>query len=488
MKKLLPLLLTITLTLTLAACSRGGDSDDAAGQGSAAGAQQAAPSLKDWPETPVEDFDYKYDGELGGVVITKYKGKNSLRVRIPAEIDGQPVVGTGTYISGRWIYGPFGKTGVMEVYLPDTMLSIGDYAFRESGIVSITIPNSVTRIGAGAFYGCQGLTSVVVPDSVTIMGARYRSSSEWGVFEDCRSLTSVTIGNGVTYIGEGTFAGADALTSVTIGNSVANIGKRAFSGCTALTSIAIPDSVTVIGEEAFRGCTALTSITIPDSVGEIRSRTFADCTALTSIAIPDSVFKIADNAFEGCTALTTDVFEGLTRTGDLIQLDGYSWLVLDVQDGKALVISEYVLEERAYHEDDGDITWAECDLRAYLNGEFYDSLGADIKARIVETQVVNDRNTKYGTPGGEDTTDKIFLLSIREAETYFSNDSARAAYDLNGEGALWWLRSPGGRSGSAAFVYGDGVLDVIGNGVYGYFVGGGVRYYGGVRPAFWINL
>ena len=198
---------------------------------------------------------------------------------------------------------------------------------------SYTIPNSVTSIGYGAFYGCTGLTSITIPDSVTSIGdfAFYR----------CSSLTSITIPNSVTSIGERAFWGCTGLTNITIPNSVTSIGDFAFWGCTGLTNITIPNSVTSIGYEAFNGCTGLTSInvasgnnyysgnngilfnkkktelirypegksqtsyTIPNSVTSIGSAAFYDCTGLTSITIPNSVTSIGGSAFWGCTGLTS---------------------------------------------------------------------------------------------------------------------------------------------------------------------------------------
>ncbi|MCL2080093.1 MAG: DUF6273 domain-containing protein [Oscillospiraceae bacterium] len=180
-----------------------------------------------------------------------------------------------------------------------------------------------------------------------------------------------------------------------------------------------------------------------------------------------------------------------------ITLAGIDWRVLAVENNKLLLISEKILEERLYHDDDEDITWEKCTLRKYLNGEFYNKLGA-AKAAIAETRNDNPKNPWYGTNGGNATTDKVFLLSLDEVCRYFGDSTAelrnvrKDAYyfsDKNSanriakygnEADWWWLRSPGGRSIPAASVASDGRVDVRGGGVD---LGDS-----GVRPALWLNL
>ena len=202
------------------------------------------------------------------------------------------------------------------------------------GCRNTTIPNSVTSIGAIAFYDCKALTSITIPNSVTSIG-KY-------AFDGCKSLTSITIPNSVTSIGSNAFNGCKSLTAImvdannmvydsrencnaiihtasntlicgcrntTIPNSVTSIGEYAFYDCKALTSITIPDSVTSIGEYAFKYCESLTSITIPDSVTSIGYSAFEDCDALTSITIPNSVTHIGNHAFSLCNKLTSVTIE-----------------------------------------------------------------------------------------------------------------------------------------------------------------------------------
>jgi hypothetical protein len=179
------------------------------------------------------------------------------------------------------------------------------------------------------------------------------------------------------------------------------------------------------------------------------------------------------------------------------------WRILDIADGKALVISEEVLTVRMYNGDFADTngdgyvdqrevdaaggyeafgcTWETSDIRSWLNDDFYDSsFTAAERSEIVQTTITNPDNLMYGTPGGNDTNDNVFLLSVDEAKNYFSNAADRVAYYRVAESVAWfWLRSPGYYDYFAAGVGDFGyVVDSL-NGVYGI---------SGVRPAMWVTL
>jgi hypothetical protein len=98
--------------------------------------------------------------------------------------------------------------------------------------------------------------------------------------------------------------------------------------------------------------------------------------------------------------------------GDIMEFGSYGWRVLDVSEGKALLLSEYILEFMAYNEEVAETTWETCTLRAYLNGEFLNNFGTDDRARIAPMRNSNKDNQWYGTSGGNDTDDYIFLLSL----------------------------------------------------------------------------
>ena len=185
--------------------------------------------------------------------------------------------------------------------------------------------------------------------------------------------------------------------------------------------------------------------------------------------------------------------------GDIIPFGAYNWRVLDIQGGQALIVSENIIERRAYHTSQASITWADCSLRAYLNGDFYNSnaFSNEDRSRIVQVTNVNLDNQWYGTNGGVNTQDRIFLLSIAEVVQYFGDsgqlenrppgaylindqfNSNRIA-TFNGVASFWWLRSPGYYTPYASRVLSDGHIRM-----YGYDVN---LYSGGVRPALWLNL
>ena len=298
-----------------------------------------------------------------------------------------------------------------SITIPDSVISIGDYAFDTNGIETLVIGKNVTSIGNYAFAHCWLLESVTIPDSVT--------SIKNSTFYDCYNLISVKIGNGIASIGENAFYNCKKLTNITISNSVTSIGEEAFgettwynnqpdgvvyvgkvlykykgkmpegtsinikegtlgiadcafSGCTGLTSVTIPNSVTSIGNDAFYNCSSLTSVTIGNSVTSIGDWAFADC-SITSVTIPNSVTSIGKNAFNTCKELTNIIIGKNVTTIDEYAFEGCSRLETVINLSNNLTISKeseyngYV----GYYADkvinvpngsiEGDFVWANID-------------------------------------------------------------------------------------------------------------------------------
>jgi hypothetical protein len=185
--------------------------------------------------------------------------------------------------------------------------------------------------------------------------------------------------------------------------------------------------------------------------------------------------------------------------GDIIEFGAYEqdndasngkedieWQVLAKEDNKILVISKYALDAQPYNTEFENVTWETCTLRAWLNETFLDEAFSKAeKSMIQTTEVSADENPYYSNDPGNATKDKIFLLSIDEANKYFASNKSRRCvptayaiakdamtsdhYKVDGEATCcWWLRSLGINPGLAAFVSGEGSVDYFGDGVHGY--------------------
>ena len=220
---------------------------------------------------------------------------------------------------------------------------------------------------------------------------------------------------------------------------------------------------------------------------------------------------------------STSRSDSLPSVGDIIRFGPFDWRVLQVDGNYVMIITDRVIDIRVFHNPPVSVTWETSDIRHWLNGEFLNRFSDQERGRIIQTMITNDNNpwdfSEWGgntrTPGGNNTTDWVFLLSIDEVLRFFGdsglvNEGApiginerfnnqpvmpefgiyswgihdrysaiRIARNLEGQVSCWWLRTPGGSFYSAAFVYEDGRLNIGGY----YFTN-----VGGIRPALWLHF
>ena len=191
------------------------------------------------------------------------------------------------------------------------------YTILEDGTVEVTkylddktdvvIPGTyqgkpVNSLKSWLFINNSSITSVTIPDSVTRIGK--------GAFYSCVELKSVTMGNNVTEIGESAFEKCLFLEEINLGSKLKTIGDEAFYDCRRLKQLHLPNTVTTIGEEAFTNCRSLQSLIIPKGVQTLGNDSsvgfgmFENCKSLKEITIPSSVGSIQSNAFDGCNQVT----------------------------------------------------------------------------------------------------------------------------------------------------------------------------------------
>ena len=179
--------------------------------------------------------------------------------------------------------------------------------------------------------------------------------------------------------------------------------------------------------------------------------------------------------------------ESKSKKFETVLFGKIEWIVLDYDNSKALLLTKDITELRPYHDDVENVTWETCSLRSYLNNTWLNNTFSESeKKRILTTSVENNDNNEYGTPGGNDTKDKVILLSIDEVKQFFSADFERIAF-YHGEAERWWLRSPGDYRDHAADINNHGQIHSNGQYVYESAENWG-GWSVGVRPAIWIDL
>ncbi|GEM_PF-3549828 len=203
------------------------------------------------------------------------------------------------------------------------------------------------------------------------------------------------------------------------------------------------------------------------------------------------------------------------KVGDTVRFGHYDdkdeWIVLDKKGEKLLILNKYGIKGTSvYNWTDRDVTWSTCLLRWWLNNEYlFEAFSVEEMKYIYDTRVKNADNPEYGTPGGSDTVDKVFLLSIEEAKKYFADDDARVLYSVSpdyhtakmwrSDGLdehykrslvtfshyfCWWLRTPGNAGNTVAyvdyngFVIESGMIVTGGDSGFDYIV---------TRPAMWVD-
>ena len=388
---------------------------------------------------------------------------------------------------------------IREIVITNGVSYIGTYAFDRSAAETLVIPKSVTEIGESAFVFCLKLETLTIPE-------------------------------GVTKIGRGAFANCEALQGVKLADSISEIDDGAFYMCKALKDVLLPKNLKCLKFGVFNSCRSLEYIEVPRCVESIEDFAFAYCTSLKTVSINNDAVVFSGTPFIGCEWAKIS-FWGSDRQamidedgrviserysdidiGDTILFGTYEqdnnsfngkenieWIVVAKEDNKLLVISDKALDCKQYNTSYADVTWEGSSLRKWINGTFLNvAFSAEEQAQIQNTSVSADKNPKYSTNPGNATTDKVFLLSITEAEKYFTTDESRkcapTAY-AEAQGAYtsdsnktafsettcsWWMRSPGSYQNWAAFVYNDGSIYCSGDYVLTNLVC--------VRPALWLNL
>lgn len=200
--------------------------------------------------------------------------------------------------------------------------------------------------------------------------------------------------------------------------------------------------------------------------------------------------------------------------GSVIIFGDYQWRILDIKDGKMLILTDEIIEQRDYHDKKENITWEHSEIRNFLNHEFFERFSTSDKERILTTPNKTADNPWYASCGGRDTVDRVFLLSLDEVVRLYFGDSSRLLdnpkknqrywFDRKDENNIkrralfinspwwWWTRTPGKNNKVSVYIHGDGNIGIQGNGIsktsFNTLHHMTKSNEGGVRPAIWVKI
>lgn len=256
---------------------------------------------------------YNYDTNNKTAVVKGISKYSQERIEIPKTVIHQGEEFTVTRIGE----GAFqGCNDLIVVKIPNSVTAIGSNAFAYcTNLAFVDMPNSVTRIDEEAFYGCSSLVSINLPENLYHIG-------HWA-FANCSSLVSIDIPRVTPFISNHAFAGCTSLTSVTFRSSFINLSEYVFYGCRSLSEIKIvvydeysfcqnailsqlkKDNVdcpiTLLKENG----NEIKELKIPELVTSIGFGAFYNCKGLTSVSIHNGVTSIGESAFENCSNITS---------------------------------------------------------------------------------------------------------------------------------------------------------------------------------------
>lgn len=339
---------------------------------------------------------------------------------------------------------------------------------------------------------------------------------------------------GVDEIYDSAFEGNQTITYVEIEEGIKSIGRKSFASCPSLLEINIPASCKIIYDDTFKNDSLKTLI-----LSKYNKEIVFSCVSDFAKAYFDEID--ADDFCEKIDGKVYIRFEKIEQKAQLIKkrnddklaeekrkqeeerarkareekLSAYNkynagtyhtfgaynhgimtkeidWIVLERNGNKALLISKYIIDRQKFNANSENTCWEKSSIRTWLNSTFYNTaFNSQEKSKILTTSLRNNPNPQHGTSSGNDTYDKIFLLSTDEVNKYFKADNEtrcqvtlfaknNGAYCDGAYFGYWWLRTSGQFAQNATYIFYTGGVSAMGYDVTGTIFG--------VRPAMWISL
>ncbi len=407
-------------------------------------------------------------------------------------------------------------TGLKEITFPESLKKIDGSAFYGcTQLEKIAIPQSVTQIGVRVFSGCKNLQEVKLPSELTALDngtfENCTSLKQIDLPKGIRVLPQRIFGNcgfeefilpeHITAIDQLAFAGCTNLKKVVLHDKLTKIGSYAFAGC-PIEEIVIPNSVTEIGTYAFQDCKQLKKVVLPENDIQIGEGAFEKCKCLQDenglilvqgalhgfegslsqpLRLPDAIKMIGERTFQKLPRIVyreTDEKDDLPdfsalNVGDEVQFGRFpqdtslemkplTWQVIAQEGNRRLLLTKEAIIGLSDDYDTKDLfgivqnkTWSESSARKWLNTVFLSTVfNEEEKTHIPEVLLKNpnNRDVKPIVKGGEDTLDRVFLLSSEELWKHLPQSSmqrasispyAKAQWEARRNTYFYRLRTPG---------------------------------------------
>lgn len=234
-------------------------------------------------------FNYDLDNE-GNATITSYQG-NVSALSIPDSLDGHTVVGISQNVFKN-------NQQLRVVNIPDSIIKIGVGAFESCiNLTSVVLSRNLTELGTCAFRNCKLLTQIEIPKSLKKI--KIPMFSDKGVFWGCENLKNILFEEGITEIPNCLFANCPGIEKVIIPNTVTKIADSAFENCASLLQVTFSDNITEIGDYGFCKCTKLQTLQLPSELVKLGAGAFEQCNSLTEIYIPKSLKTVKSKYIGG---------------------------------------------------------------------------------------------------------------------------------------------------------------------------------------------
>lgn len=271
-----------------------------------------------WGETD-DGFEYYIDEDMTAY-ITGYKG-SSVNVNFPSYIEGCKV--TGINNDDESVFK--NNKNIKSVTIPDTVTRLGSYVFKDCiSLENVDFGHGLKNLGddiyySWAFENCQSLKEITIPEqmeyirgnpfegcvNLTTINLRAQSIDDFGFLKELPSLENINIGSTVESLPSESFLGMRTIKNVTFENGIRMIPNKCFYGCTGIENITLPSGLLSIGESAFGNCFNMKAVNIPDSVNLIDESAFKGCKSLVSVRLNKNLRTLSNSAFEDCSSLRT---------------------------------------------------------------------------------------------------------------------------------------------------------------------------------------